>query len=201
MFQDDPPKGSNWAEGPPPISIDRMTYAARDIAAELRRRFPDLPKKKLHKLLYYCQGHHLAAFGRPAFAESISAWDMGPVVGQLFYEENHEIDHAPPVPVTAEDVLNTVGYVLSRYGGLTGRDLENLTHQEDPWRNADIDRPSGGTAKITNPALIEYFRQRDEDDDLTGQSIEGWLSEAESWQARSIRPDSVDRLRARLSNA
>lgn len=201
MFVDDAPNRKDCAEDLLTISIAGMTYAARDIAAELRRRFPDLPKKKLHKLLYYCQGHHLAAFGRPAFAESMSAWDMGPVVGQLFFEENHEVDHAPPVPVTAEDVLNTVGYVLSRYGGLTGRDLENLTHQEDPWRNADIDRPPGGTAKITNPALIEYFRQRDEDDDLSGSAIEEWLSEAESWQARPARPDSLDRLRARLSNA
>jgi uncharacterized phage-associated protein len=39
--------------------------------------------KKLHKLLYYCQGHHLATFGLPLFDESISAWDMGPVVGTL----------------------------------------------------------------------------------------------------------------------
>jgi hypothetical protein len=37
-----------------------MVVSAHDVAAALRARLPDLPTKKLHKLLYYCQGHHLA---------------------------------------------------------------------------------------------------------------------------------------------
>lgn len=61
--------------------------SAHDVAIELRRRLPGLGVKKLHKLLYYCQGHHLATFGRPLFNETISAWDMGPVVGALWFAE------------------------------------------------------------------------------------------------------------------
>ncbi|HEY6595845.1 MAG TPA: type II toxin-antitoxin system antitoxin SocA domain-containing protein [Asanoa sp.] len=60
-----------------------MRVSAHDVAAVLRARQPALGTKKLHKLLYYCQGHHLAAFGSPLFAESIGAWDMGPVVESL----------------------------------------------------------------------------------------------------------------------
>jgi uncharacterized phage-associated protein len=55
-----------------------MTHSANDIASELRKRLPGAPIKKLHKLLYYCQAHHLAAFDSPMFTESVSAWDMGP---------------------------------------------------------------------------------------------------------------------------
>ena len=51
---------------------------AADVAAELRRRLPGIGAKKLHKLLYYCQGHHLADIRHPLFIESIAAWDMGP---------------------------------------------------------------------------------------------------------------------------
>src|SRR5947207_14369309 len=105
-----------------------MRVSAHDVAVVLRERLPGLPVKKLHKLLYYCQGHHLAAFGEPLFGETISAWDMGPVVGTLWKQEK---DGEPaPVPARAgagvgvgaarlsEAELNTVGYVVSRYGGL-----------------------------------------------------------------------------------
>ncbi|MDQ1633589.1 MAG: hypothetical protein QOJ32_398 [Frankiaceae bacterium] len=66
--------------------------SARDVAAELRQRLPDVGVKKLHKLLYYAQGHHLAALGRPLFSESISAWDMGPVVGEFWWQEQNSAD-------------------------------------------------------------------------------------------------------------
>src|SRR5690349_6342361 len=56
-----------------------MPMTAHAIAAALRQRQPGMGVKKLHKLLYYVQGHHLAAFGQPLFRESISAWDMGPI--------------------------------------------------------------------------------------------------------------------------
>jgi uncharacterized phage-associated protein len=64
-----------------------MTVSAHDVAAALRERLPGLGVKKLHKLLYYCQGHHLAVFEEPLFRETISAWDMGPVVGTLWKQE------------------------------------------------------------------------------------------------------------------
>jgi hypothetical protein len=79
-----------------------MPAHAADVAAEL------------HKLLYYCQGHHLAATGEPLFSETISAWDMGPVVGTLWFTEK---DRGPSPTTTelTESQLNTVSYVLSRY--------------------------------------------------------------------------------------
>ena len=71
-----------------PGSYSRATsVSARDVAAVLRDRLPGLGTTKLHKLLYYCQGHHLAAFGEPLFAETISAWDNGPVVGTVWRAE------------------------------------------------------------------------------------------------------------------
>lgn len=48
-----------------------MTVSAHDVAAVLRERLPDIKVKKLHKLLYYCQGHHLAQFDKPLFSEPI----------------------------------------------------------------------------------------------------------------------------------
>jgi Antitoxin SocA-like, Panacea domain len=96
-----------------------MALSARDVAAALRERLPSVPTKKLHKLLYYAQGHHLAVFGTPLFDESISAWDMGPVVGSLWYgEKQGQVDGDSSR--LDETALNSVGYVVSRYGRLTG---------------------------------------------------------------------------------
>ena len=119
-----------------------MTLRAADAAAQLRASFDGfLPTKKLHKLLYYCQGHHLAATGRPLFSETVSAWDMGPVVGS-FWKQEKETGPLATAAVLDESELDTIGYVLSRYGRLTGADLERLTHGESPWITAERGSPA-----------------------------------------------------------
>ena len=178
--------------------------SARDVAAVLRERLPGLPTKKLHKLLYYCQGHHLAAFGEPLFTETISAWDMGPVVGTLWRQEKQAGSAPGQVPLD-EGQLNTIGYVLSRYGALTGLDLENLTHSEAPWQLANRSRRPGESARIESEWIEEYFRTAgtagDEDDValLDSGAVREWLDDAPARRTDAARPDSRDELRARLS--
>jgi len=173
--------------------------SAHDVAAELRRLLPGVPVKKLHKLLYYCQGHHLAHFGEPLFAEPVMAWDMGPVVANLWKQEKEGI--APPAPRVLDlGQLNTVSYVVSRYGRLTGADLERLTHAEAPWVSADSGRDAGGTAKITDEAMRGFFLA-DEDDQHwpTREAIEAWLGDAALRRDLDVRADSLDELAQRLS--
>lgn len=180
-----------------------MTVSARDIAVALRARLPGLPVKKLHKLLYYCQGHHLAHFGTPLFEETVSAWDMGPVVGQLWYDERQ--GHEPVGSRALEEAeLNTVGYVVSRYGKLTGRDLEHLTHAEGPWRRADTHRSPSGSARIELTWLLEWFSHENRDEEelsglLDTNEVTAWLEGAEARRSSHDRPDDLDLLRARLT--
>ncbi|MGH3913254.1 MAG: Panacea domain-containing protein [Pseudonocardiaceae bacterium] len=98
-----------------------MPVSAHDVAAELRARQPGMPIKKLHKLLYYCQGHHLGVFDEPLFTEELEAWDMGPVVAELWRAEKYG-GSTPPSQRLGEAELNTIGYTLSRYGNLSGSD-------------------------------------------------------------------------------
>lgn len=130
------------AEYPPAIPA-----SAHAVLAALRARHPGLGQKKAHKLLHYAQGHHLATFGRPLFTERISAWDMGPVVGEVWYAER--TNQVPEIAAVEDEAsLNTIGYTLSRYGALSPDELERLTHSEAPWQRADARRTPGGSAPI-----------------------------------------------------
>jgi uncharacterized phage-associated protein len=189
-------------------TLPRMgSFKARDVAAELRKRIPDLGIKKLHKLLYYCQGHHLAVYNEPLFDETITAWDMGPVVGSFWHEErNPGLVVLEPINSLPEEALNTIGYVVSRYGALTGADLEHLTHGEAPWRDADSRRKPGGRVTITTSAIADYFRRNvaDEDDEADtpmpdDETVTAWLTE--SYEARRYegKRDDPARLMDRLN--
>lgn len=180
-----------------------MTVSAHDVAAALRDRLPALPVKKLHKLLYYCQGHHLAALGTPLFAETISAWDMGPVVGQLWHEEKHGDSPAAVVDLD-EAQLNTVGYVVSRYGTLSGTDLEHLTHAETPWQYANASRLPGESARIELDWIREYFTTSgladgDEDEPMVDSSeVRAILKGAEARRSANPKADDPEKMYTRL---
>ena len=170
----------------------------------LRDRLPGVPIKKLHKLLYYCQGHHLAAFETPLFAETISAWDMGPVVGTLWKQEK-EGEPAPPPIELGEAELNTIGYVVSRYGSLTGRDLENLTHSEDPWILADQNRRPGESARIELDWIKRYFQTAgapgdDGEDDVQVDTaaVRQWMADVTARPPGSGKIDTAEEIRERL---
>src|SRR5262249_62216577 len=98
-----------------------------------------------------------AVWGERLSGGSFSAWDMGPVVGSLWYQEKHG-SRLEPSPDLDEAQLNTVGYVISRYGALTGQDLENLTHSETPWQLADRLRRPGESARIEAEWITQHFR-------------------------------------------
>jgi uncharacterized phage-associated protein len=124
---------------------------------EIRRRLVGVSVLKTHKLLYYCQGWHLAWHGEPMFRESIEAWSNGPVVGALWAAEKHGHAHPPEMPLSS-DQLTTVDYVLARYGALSGRDLVNLTHGEGPWQSVSTSESSWSSDVIDLDALATWFR-------------------------------------------
>jgi uncharacterized phage-associated protein len=188
------------APRPAPYPRD-MTLSAHAVAAELRARQPGMGALKLHKLLYYCQGHHLASFGEPLFGESISAWDHGPVVGEVWFDEDRGVEPPPSRPL-GEAELNTVGYVLSRYGALSGRDLEHLTHSEDPWLWADADRRPRTSTRIPPEWIRDYFRReaQGEYDDvvLDAAAVRDWLRDAGSRRDEPGPRDDPAEIRRRL---
>lgn len=184
---------------------DAMPASAHAIAAALRERLPGLATQKLHKLLYYCQGHHLAAFGTPLFNDTISAWDRGPVVGTLWRQEKDGYTPEGELPPLGEAELNTIGYVVSRYGALSGQDLEHLTHSETPWQRADAQRRPRESVRIELDSIEEYFTGPGADDTaeegivLDSAEVTLWLSDARERLADPLQVDDLDAIRAKLA--
>lgn len=95
--------------------------------------------------------------GDVLFRETISAWDLGPVVGELWKADKAGSTSPGSVPIADESALNTVGYVVSRYGGLAARDLVTLTHGEQPWQLANQGRLPGTSARMSVESIRDYF--------------------------------------------
>jgi uncharacterized phage-associated protein len=130
-----------------------MQVSAHDVARDVRYRIRGAGVVVTHKLLYYCQGWHLAWAGKPMYTERIEAWANGPVVADLWHAEAKE--QPIPEPKQLDDgQLATIGYVVKRYGHLTGRDLIKLTHSEEPWIKAS---ELGLNAELSHEALVAYF--------------------------------------------
>ena len=191
----------------PPTAVlsyyQSMTASAHDVAAAIRQRLPGVGTLKLHKLLYFCQGHHLAFANVPLFEEPIEAWDHGPVVADLWRAEKHDLVHAE-VAALDNSELNTIGYVVSRYGNNTGRDLETLTHNEGPWREAFRWKKLGRSARISDVEIRRFFldvEQADAKDDPTPfdpADVKRLLDGALQRELRPATPDTRESLLARL---
>lgn len=129
--------------------------SAAAVAAEIRRRRPRIGKVKLHKLLYYVQGYHLAWEGEPAFSDDIEAWKKGPVVASLWHVEKYWVQSRPK-PLQ-ESVNNIITNVLCRLGDKTGADLVAATHAEDPWLEATQGGAVVANQLISHQSLVEFF--------------------------------------------
>ncbi|MFD6211205.1 Panacea domain-containing protein [Peribacillus sp. NPDC060253] len=140
----------------------------RDVAkyfislSEERTRLAITPLK-LQKLLYYAQAFNLREGRDTLFPEPIEAWKHGPVVPEIYraYKEYGyftipQIDFNNINPITNKPKLypheiETITRVWEQYGHLDGKFLEELTHQEDPWLDTDINE----VIEIEN--IREYF--------------------------------------------
>lgn len=143
-----------------------VTVSAHDVARELRRRQPAVPGLKTHKLCYYAQGWFLAWKGAPLFHERIDAWDLGPVVTDLWHDEAKG-RNAPPARPLDPEMHVVLDFVVSRYGRLSGRELTDLTHAGSPWRDA---YEPGGNVELRHDALRRHFATDDEQMDLAAQA-------------------------------
>jgi len=137
--------------------------SALDVAAFILREKGPMTTMKLQKLVYYSQAWSLVWDEEPLFSEEIQAWANGPVVPELFHAHKglFRVDSIPdgdPSKLDAKQI-DTIRGVLGYYGDRKSQWLSDLTHMEDPWKNARKGCPEGASscAAISLADMAEYY--------------------------------------------
>ena len=116
------------------------------VIAYIFEKLEEVTPLMLQKLLYFIQGIYSALYGSPIFEEDCRAWIHGPVypeVYKLFRDFKYNpIDDARFAllkgreDILAEDEKHVIDLVVNTFGIYSGKVLEKITHNEDPWKDA-----------------------------------------------------------------
>ncbi|MBD0328424.1 MAG: DUF4065 domain-containing protein [Pyrinomonadaceae bacterium] len=137
---------------------------ANDVAAFILGEHGSMTAMKLQKLVYYSQAWSLVWDERALFDDPIEAWANGPVTPSLYQEHKglfvigrNDVNGNPDA--LDNEAKETIRAVLKFYGGKSAQWLSDLTHSEDPWRNARAGTPDGvrGNEVISHAAMAEYY--------------------------------------------
>jgi uncharacterized phage-associated protein len=141
-------------------TITNASNAAKFLRA-IYREGDSFSQLKLQKLLYYAQGAALVLFQRPLFTEPIQAWERGPVVPQIWQEYTEYHDSVLPRPegydptVLPADARYVLEGVYSDYGQFDAGELIDMTHDEQPWKDAWNETTRNEV--ITDESLFAFF--------------------------------------------
>lgn len=123
-----------------------------------------LSTMKLQKLCYYAQAWSLVWDDKPLFDEDFEAWANGPVCPELFYhtQGRFSIDKSDMKGSSSElnaDQKETVLAVLDYYGDKDVQWLSQLTHMEEPWKEARHGLPAGAKSNqtISKESMAMYY--------------------------------------------
>lgn len=133
--------------------------------------------KKLQRLVYYAYAWVLTLLNDSSEELNIrlfddakfEAWIHGPALRDLHAEyasygfEN--IDEPKEQPAFVEDVEDILEQVWEVYGNYTANQLESMTHQEKPWRNArkDLSPSDSSSTLIDDRDIFNYYVKRIEE--------------------------------------
>lgn len=112
-------------------------------------------KKKACKLFYFLDFDYYEAYEKPFTGETYISYPMGPVpqyFGAIADEmeaeglirREHENDTVTYIPCKSVDAHFTeeerkmLNRVISKYGALTGKDLQDLSHAQAPYNAVDL---------------------------------------------------------------
>ena len=146
-------------------------YTASDIAnwflAAIDRDAGDaITHLKLQKLVYYAQAWSLAlpTRGQPLFDEEVQAWAHGPVAESVLQQHRGSSWEALPAPDAlpdfAPDDAEHLAEILAVFGEYSAKQLERMTHSEDPWLEARGDLPPEARSNNVIPKdhMAEFYR-------------------------------------------
>ncbi len=142
-----------------------MAANVLQVAKYILQQTGPLTTMKLQKLAYYCQAWSLVWDDVPLFEEDFEAWANGPVCRRLFnhHQGYYIIDESNMGSIkdyTFSDCeTETIHNVLEFYKDKTPLWLSELTHQEEPWKQARQDCAPGQPCQniITKDSMLDYY--------------------------------------------
>lgn len=132
----------------------------------------EMTSKKLQKLVYYAYAWYIALYNenvkeiknKLCINTKFEAWIHGPVCRNLYATY---VDYFGMIPkysgeisklITGE-IKSFLDNIYNTFGKYTGDELEYMTHQEEPWKNArDNTPPSEPSRKvISEEDMFTYY--------------------------------------------
>jgi len=150
------------------IQMDTYNLSPFDVAnwfvCNLDREAGDsITHLKLQKLLYYSQVWSIVLNKKIIFEDDFQAWAHGPVLPDVYHDyKEYGFNSIPScecdnnIDDELEEVLKEVKRV---YGEFSAKKLEDLTHSEDPWKEARGNLPSEAACNkiISKESLVSYY--------------------------------------------
>lgn len=136
-----------------------------DTAKYILDKTGEITAMKLQKLAYYSQAWALVWDEDEIFAEDFEAWANGPVNKILYtrhrgmFKVSADLFKDGNPNTLPEHHRETIDKVLEFYGDKTAQWLSNLTHKEEPWKEArgDLAPMAQCSATITKASMAEYY--------------------------------------------
>lgn len=143
-----------------------------DVAAYILEQKGPVTTWKLQKLVYYSQAWSLVWEEKPLFKEEFEAWANGPVCRELYNEHRGQFElnklHEGDPEALSDAQKDSINVVLQGYGHRRPQWLSDLTHLEDPWKNArkGLSPSERGNSVISKESMQIYYGSLTEGDDL-----------------------------------
>lgn len=155
--------------------------SALAVANHILNRCDFLSTMKLQKLVFYSQALSFARRNRPLFDEDFQAWGNGPVLPSLFALHRGKFaigkgdlslpEDSVPEIMPKEDT-ELIDEIVEKLGELSGQQLSEKSHREDPWKIArgDLLPSQRSKAIIPKEAIQEFYCDEARIFDVSGLS-------------------------------
>ena len=119
---------------------------------------------KLQKLLYYAQAWYLVNFGKRLFKDPIQAWDLGPVVPDVYHAWKKY--QSAPIPYRVkgneesffqQHQISFLTDFFEVFSSLSATELVSMSHAEKPWKEAHA---RGNNSEIDPKRMRDYYTEQ-----------------------------------------
>lgn len=123
----------------------------------------------LQKILYFIQGIYIVMFNSPLYKEDCMAWTHGPVYEKVYnlfkdfkynpIEDDRFAIFRDRFEELSEQEKMVIDLVINTFGKYSGKVLEDITHEELPWKNARVGYDSSEPSReiISKDEIRSYF--------------------------------------------